>query len=343
MKPSRIRRDIQSPHTRSEKDGPGIGRVARVREMDPTKASTSRRSSGRRRSGLGLLIPENQRRALLIWSIVLTVGTTLVIGGFVWYWLRTRGGVAAAAEPVIRPGAERVVSRFASPTEDEALALVRRGLAARDAESVGHCFRLGDAKPAEVISFLDDLERQLGKPDRLDWLSSMDTDGMLLEGVLVTHEGESAPSERIAFLIPDERGIWRIDFAAFARICRPALNKLTQPDVQSAVVRVFIAKDSYFNGPFRDDSQWLCFAMASPDLSDLESGDRTVLRGYCKTDSAQAKALLQLFADGGRMCRSTLEIRKVAGADDSQFEIARVLSGEWVTGERPLDAKYGNP
>lgn len=341
MKPSRIRRDIQSPHARSGSDGPGLGRVARVREMDLSKSQGSRRGSGRRRSGLALLIPENQRKALLIWSIALTVGTTLVIGGFVWYWLRTRGGAAAAAEPDIRPGAERVVSRFASPTEDEALALVRRGLAARDAESVGHCFRLGQAKPAEVISFLADLEREHGKPDRLDWLSSMDTEGMLLEGVLVTHERDGAPAERIAFLIPDDRGVWRIDFEAFARMCRPALGELAKPEVQSAVVRVFIAKDSYFNGPFRDDSQWLCFAMASPDLGDKESGDRTVMRGYCKTESPQAKALLQLFADGGRMCRTTLEIRKVEGADDMQFEIMRVLSGEWVTGERPLDAKYG--
>ncbi len=248
----------------------------------------------------------------------------------------------AKAEAGDRPGgAGRVVPRFASPTEDEALALVRRGMAARDAESIGHCFRLGQAKPAEVISFLADLEREHGKPDRLDWLSSMDTEGMQLEGVVVNHERGGTPAGRIAFLIPDDRGVWRIDFEAFARMCRPALAELAKPEVQSAVLRVLIAKDSYFNGPFRDDSQWLCFAMASPDLGDKESGDRTVMRGYCKTESPQAKALLQLFADGGSTCRTTLEIRKVEGADDMQFEITRVLSREWVTGEQPLDAKYG--
>lgn len=340
MKPTRIQRDIQSPHARTGNDGPGIGRVARVREMDPTRSRSSRRGSGRRRSGIGLLIPEDQRKAMLLWSVLLTVATTMVIGGFVWYWLRSRGGVADAPKPEIRPGTERVVSRFASPTEDEALALVRRGLAARDAETVEHCFRLGESKATEVIAFLDEIERKEGKPDRIEWLSSMDTDGMLLEGVLVAHSEDNTGSERIAFLVPDEKGAWRIDYEAFARVCRPPLADLTKTEAQSAVVRLFIARDSYFNGPFRDDTKWLCFGMATPEFVDPASGDRKVLRGYCLKDSPQARALEKLFAEDGRMCRVTLEIRKVDGAHESQFQIARVISGEWVVGDRPLDEKH---
>lgn len=340
MKPTRIRRDIQSPRARSANDGPGIGRVTRVREMDPTRPKSSRRGSGRRRSGIGLLIPEDQRKAMLVWSVVLTLATTLVIGGFVWYWLRSRGGASAAPKPEIRPGTERVVSRFPSPTEDEALALVRRGLAARDAETVMRCFRLGESKVTEAITFLDALERREGKPDQIEWLSSMDTDGMLLEGVLVGYGNDKPGTERIAFLVPDDKGAWRIDFEAFARVCRPSLAELSKDGVASALIRVFIARDSYFNGPFRDDSQWLCFGMASPELVDPQSGDRRLLRGYCRKESAQAKALEKMFAEGGRMFRVTLEIRKVPGAHESQYEIARVISGEWVAGDHALDEKH---
>ena len=52
-----------------------------------------------------------------------------------------------------------------------------------------------------------------------------------------------------------------------------------------------VAKDSYYNGPFRDETQWSCYGMASPDLD-------VVLLGYCRQGSPQAAAMERIVANG---------------------------------------------
>jgi hypothetical protein len=232
------------------------------------------------------------------------------------------------------------VSKFASPTEDEARDLVRRALALREPEKVGEVFRAGDASPAEVVGFLAGLAALDGRFERMDWLSSMDMEGQLLEGVLVVFAGKDGPRERLAFLLPDDNGVWKVDFEAFARSSRPPWKELLKGDAKSARVRVFAAKDVYFNGPFRDESLWVCYAMTSPESRDLLPEESELLRGYCRVGSPQAKAMELVFASDVRLSRATLEIQKTEGAEFRQFEITRVLSGDWVLPPKPLDEKF---
>lgn len=276
---------------------------------------------------------------VLTWSVVLTVLTALVIGGFMMSWLRSHGKKTAESTPQELENV-RVASKFISPKEEEAIALVKRALAVRDPLDVEKLFHTGGAKPAEIVEYFKGASARDGVMLRCDWLSSMDVEGMLMEGVLVAYRKDDLVSERLAFLVPDEKGEWKVDFDAFARSCKPTWSEFLEGSATHAEVRVFVAKDVYYNGPFLDESQWVCFAMASPEIKAYFPEDKELLRGYCKVGSPQAKAMERIFAEGGRMGRATLDIRKTAGADPRQFEISRVLAEDWVTSRLPFDERF---
>jgi hypothetical protein len=172
------------------------------------------------------------------------------------------------------------------------------------------------------------VETRDGPIERYHWLSSIDVKDMLVECVLVVFKGNEKPAERLAFLTPDQQGNWKVDFDAFARSVRPSWDVLLgevadAEGTDEAVVRVFIGKDFYFNGPFRDEAEWVCYALASPDVDEL-------LRGYCRVGSPQQLEMEKLFSDGENVRRVTLEIRKAKDAEARQFEITRILAPDWV-------------
>lgn len=105
------------------------------------------------------------------------------------------------------------------------------------------------------------------------------------------------------------------------------------------LVRILFAKDSYFNGPYQDETRWDCYGMASPDQEE-------VLLGYCLKDTPQARAMAQImankrpFAAEGNLCRATLEIRREAGGESRQFEITRVWAADWVMSATAFDETF---
>ncbi len=229
----------------------------------------------------------------------------------------------------------RVASRFASPSEADALRCVKRAMANRDPSAVQGLFHPGVADPAEVVEFCRATELRDGPIERYQWLSSMDAHDVLLEGVLVVFKGGEQPIERLALLTPDAEGNWKVDYDAFARSVKPSWDVLLGrrddvPSPKRALVRVFVAKDYYFNGPFRDEAEWVCYGIASPDIDEL-------LRGYCRVGSPEQLELENLLADGERMRRATLELTRVEDAEARQFEITRILAKDWV-----MPKPYGN-
>lgn len=317
-----------------------IGRVARMRELDrPSASRRSRRGGASQREVTGT--PADHRRVILMWSAFLIVTVLVVVGVFVKFWLDTRDKQIAAEEVARVPDNVRVVSQFTSPGEGEALALVQRALAIREPGKIAALFRLGEATPQQVVEFLADSAVHDGPIQKYDWLRSMDTDGLLMEGVLVTYAEGHSQSARLAFLTPDEAGVWKVDFAAYARSSSPTWKELLDRRADHALVRVFVVPDSYFNGPFQDERKWICIGLASPESKELLPDGQEVLRGYCKAGSAQAKAMARIFAGGeSQTCRATLEIRRLPGADARQFEITRVLAEDWVLPTRPYDEKF---
>jgi len=348
IKPTQIRRGIQSRNLRTTGEAPQIGRVARLRNPKQWQDAAGVGSAS---GGHDPAVVASRRRALVAWSLILTFTTLLVIGGCMVFWLFGRGNQALVADatPAL-PAARcvRKVSRFVAPTEQESLALVQRAFANHDPSKVESLFHCGAASVAEVMAFLGDGTARDGLIKNYVWLSSMDLEDLQIEGVMVTYAGQDTDdrSDRLALLTPDDQGTWKIDFEAFARCSRPAWKELLDGRVVQAQVRVIIARDNYFNGPFRNDRHWSCYGMGSPESKKLLPDGQDLLHGYCLIGSSQAKALEQLFTNDERSNqrdqkkRVTLEISKIKGAEARQFEITRVLAADWVLTPKAFDEKF---
>ena len=339
MKVKRIQRGIQSPHARVDGAAPLSGRMARMREhYSPGGHRSFWRSGTRGRVAMAMMA--SRRRMLLIWSVILSITTVVAIGAFMWFWLDSRDLQIAEEEAARAPENVRNVSKFSSPGETEALELVQRALALRNPAQVAGLFRLGESTPEQVVAFLVGSQAREGSVRKYDWLRSMDIDGLLIEGVLLSYDASHVKDARLALLTPDADGVWKLDFEAFARSSKPAWKELLDGRVDQAVVRVFVGRDAYFNGPFQDESQWDCYAIVSPELNDLLPDGHDALRSYCKVGSAQAKALARIFVPDVQTHRVTLQLGRVPGAEARQFEITRVLSEDWALPPVPFDAKF---
>jgi hypothetical protein len=338
MKPSKIQRDIQSPHARKMGSSPVIGKVSRLRDRETPGGRKSRRKG--RRGSLTDKEIYTRRRLLLILSVGLVILTLAVIGGFLALWLGLHPDEGESANPMMKEEAMRITSKFASPGENEALELVKKALAIRKPAEVGTCIRPGGATAEEVVEFLKNADNRDGHIESINWLSSMDVEGFLIDGVLVSYTKDKETNARLAMLVPDDTGVWKLDFDAFARSSRPSWNDLITGKSDQAEVRVFVAKDTYFNGPFNDEKNWVCYAMTSPDTKSLLPDGKDLLRGYCKTGSPQAKAMERILTDDIKTNRATLQIKHREGADLRQFEIIRVLAQDWVLPPNPFDEKF---
>lgn len=281
-----------------------------------------------------------RHRLLWVWSMVFTAAAFLIIVGFAVFWVRSHRRVPAPGDSEPAPAMVRIASRFVAPSEDEALALVREAIANRDPAMVEAIVRRGATDAVKVVEFMEALETRDGPVRRMSWLGSMDVDGLLMEGVWIKCAGETSPVERLAFLVSDEVGVWKMDFEAFARTCTPGWRDFLGGGAKRARVRVVVGKDSYYNGPFIDESEWESFALAAPEAKELLPEGRDLLRGYCRRNSPQARAMARIFKDEAKKRRATLEIQRTDGADSRQFEITRVLAEDWVVQARPFDEKF---
>lgn len=312
--PNNVHRGIRPERRPEVTSGPRLGQVTRLRQRDDLVEKP-----GRKRVRSAILSP----RWLAISGALAGVAVLVAIFGGFALWSKSRTGQVAVAESAYSEENVRVVSKFASPGREQALELVRRAVVTRDPRVIAEVFRDGAARSAEIIGFLNGLEATDGPIERYEWLSSMDVNGLLVEGVAVISKGFERPAERIAFLTPDAVGIWQMDFDAFARTVTPSWQLLLAGAAEQARVRMIAGRDVYFNGPFQDESQWRCYRLESPDTEET-------LHGYCRAGTPEEAAMEKLFAEGETMSRATLELRRVADAGARQFEISRVVAKDWI-------------
>lgn len=335
MQPDDIRRSVRaSRHDRAAGDAPNMGKVARMPGTGLPKGirHKKRRSEG----GRSNRVMEGRRRIIATWSFLLAGVVVLILGVVLSMWLipemtRKEPGPAQSSSQGVDQ--VKIASKFPSPSEADALALVKQALAVRDAAKVSDYFKTGSATPEAVVGFLKNLVTVDGETGRYEWLASMDANGLSIEGVVVNFKGGDKPRNRFAFLTPDSAGKWQVDFDAFARTVSPSWDALLAEGAEVAAVRVFAARDSYYNGPFADDRQWQCYGIASPDTDEI-------MQAYCKVGSPQAEAMKSIFSKEVKMVRVTLQIRRVEGAQPRQFEISKVLAEDWVMGAAPFDDRF---
>jgi hypothetical protein len=316
---------------RSTGEAPNLGKLGR----------TSGRAASRKRRRKRLGRKRTAWIATRNWTLVMVVLGLVCLGAGIGTWLMPTmkmgkrpavSGTGIALVPV-EDEEESADSRFPAPTTEEAFELVKAGIAARDPEEVLEYFRPGSSSAGEIIRFLEETGKMEGAPTQYKWLGGIDANGLRLEGMTVVLSLDGKDSSRLAILTPDNGERWKIDFESFARTVKPSWSALLEGQADQGLVRVLIVPDNYYNGVFRDESAWVCYGMTSPD-----SGK--VLMGYCKAGSPQAEAMERIVTESRRrldfhgLCRATLEIRRPAGADASQFEITRVLAQDWVLADK---------
>ncbi|MCX6875364.1 MAG: hypothetical protein NTW21_16385 [Verrucomicrobia bacterium] len=329
MKSNGIQRSFKSGEsTRNEGTPPGLGKVAR---MPGYGGVGVRRIDGYEDAQYRL-----RHLHIVGWSIACGVLSLVVLGGAFTFWLLPklhRAKDTTDTDLMAADAHARVASKFTAPSGEAAVAMVRKALAVRNPEEVAGLIRPGPATALEVVRFLAAMKTVDGEIAEYIWLSSIDKNGIALEGVLVSFVETDQPRSRLAFLTPDEKGVWKMDFAAFARWVQPSWEDLLASKAESGIVRVLVARDRYFNGPFPDDKKFAAYSLASPDMVEV-----LPLVGYCRVDSAQYRAMEFMWAYAEEASvRATLEIRRVEGGDRRQFEISRVLAEDWVMSDIPLD------
>ena len=324
-------------------DPPSIGRVERlsrgVGSGSKRKSRRDKKDSQRRRRGSRGTSKVARRVTASIFLLTITV----IVVTFA-YWSNKRQKQSALTEfeklSKYRP-IERIESRFKSPTEGESLAIVTAALESKDEAAVLANFRLGGTEPAEVLEFLRQQEAEQGRWNLSTWIGSVDFNNTLMESVLVKHvkDGEDGFA-RMAFLTPDDQGVWRLDFESFARKCEPSWETFLSGEATEGVVRVWFSEDNYYNGRFTDDSEWICYSMGRID-------SETSLYGYCRRNSPQQIAMVRIMSrlqsaekNKKALSRATLAIsrsQEAEGMQKRQFEIERVLAEEWLLTDTPFD------
>lgn len=336
MKKDGLQRSVRSQkHDRAAGDAPTMGRVSRMPGVGIPKGERRRRRKTEGHSTSRLA--RGNRTSIYIWTALLGIGACICLAGAIWLGLfrkqRPIDETASAWKPAEAVEKTKEATKFPSPTEDEAIAIAEAGMTLRNPERVEAYFRPGISKPGEIIKFLEDRELEEGAIVEYSWIGSMSANGMAIEGVLVNYAGKDKPRNRVALLVPDETGTWKIDYDAFARVVKPPLEDLIEDRESKGMARVYVAHDTYYNGPFNDDTKWSCYGLASPDVEE-------VLLGYCEKNSAQDSALKRILSKGGQMARAMVEIQRAENALPRQFIISSVLAEDWVMGEKPFDATF---
>lgn len=321
---------------RSAGDAPNMGRVTRMKGAGLPKGE--RRTRKRGEGGRSNKVRQGRAFVVKVWSVLLVLAAVLCLVVVTFFGLK-RDPHKKTAHSVTIPAAEAPQASpekatVPVPSEEEAISIARKGLTVTDPEEIPRHFRTGRETPAQVSDFLKALEGKDGPVTTCEWLSNMNANGLQIEGVLVHFKApDGKPRNRVALLTPDTDGVWKIDFEAFARRSYPAWPEFLEGSAESIQCRVYLAQDNYYNGPFSDDTQWVCIGMASPDTEEI-------LYGYCKIGSPQVSALQRILSSQASLGRATVEIKKVPGALPRQYVISQVLAEDWVTGDMPFDQRF---
>ena len=335
MKSDGIRRSVRSSsRERVAGDAPDLGRVARTPGTGMPKGERKKRRTSK---SLRRLRNKNLRKKVIAtWTILLGVAAISGLGVAVWQGMkfnREADALTSLTPAVKAPTEIAEIPRAPSLPEDEALALVRKALAIRDPAKLADYFRPSQTPPDRQIEFLRKIEVVDGRVDHFEWLGNLDANGLTIDGVLVAFENSGLPRNRLAELVAGTDGKWKIDFDAFARTVTPSWSDFMAGTVPVAKVRVYVASDSYYNGPFKNESDWQCVGLASPDTEEI-------LIGYCRKHSPQGDAMKWLLSKDATLKRAVLEIRRIDGAEDRQVEISCVLAEGWVIGDKPFDERF---
>ncbi len=332
-----ILRDVGNPQKKTPEGVPQLGQVTRMIRPpgDPAPGEVRwRRRDGEAggKRGFG----KYSRTVVIVWTVTLGALAMAAVVAAVAIWLMPFLASRAQRAEQAREMQRRMAAPIAAPeqkpslTQEQAETLVKQAMAVREEGEIVASYDCGMVTPAEVLAFLTSMEERDGKISGYEWVPRLDTPRNDIQGVVVKYTTKDGDfRNRLALLVEKEPGLWKVDFPAFARLADPSWSDLNEGRAKSSVVRIYLAKDQYYNGIYQEEGGWRCFGIASPDQPDL-------MFGYCKVDSPQFKAA-SLMLQEQNLSRAVVELTRGERAVGRQYEITRIIAQDWAQGEKDFD------
>ena len=199
------------------------------------------------------------------------------------------------------------------------LELVNAVHAANTAEELRGFVVLRRLGSEQAFDLFTQWKKDAGEVAAVDWIGSVENNGLSMEMVTVLYKtGKKA----IAYIRLNDRNEWCVDLESMLQYCSEPMEKLLSKDDVSAVVRVLVATDFYYNGEFADSKEWMNISMLFP-------GDFEKIQGYVKLDSPSHLALKDLMRDS-KAASVLLEISRRSSMLPKQYEIKAVIAMGWV-------------
>lgn len=313
-------------------EAPGIGKVLRSPQSGTVTRKGALTAAGRKR---------RRQRILAAWSLVFAACSMGVVLFFVISHFMSLAPAPGKITVMVSdtPDLDSIFSDDPSgetvyPDEKETLSLVTRAIANRDPDKVGEFFRLSnDRTPEDVIRVLERIESGEGSVVGTEWFGAEFANGVVMGQVVVHMEKDGAKVNRLAQTVEREGGGFLVDFDSYIRATSSPWDSILSGEAPTSTVRVFIATDTYYNGPFSDDAVWQSYALVSPDTD-------VILHGYARKNSSRFNALEKILETEKPLHRATLEITCLPESGKDQFEISRVLAENWVIGETAFDESF---
>lgn len=328
MLKSDVSRNSGNRSSRNVGEAPNIGKVPR----SPQSGIRYKDSGARQKA------KHNRQRTIRAWSVLFTLITIGVVIGFSISYIKKSEPTPKANTRILSDDpdfdgmfAEKSALATSAPGEKDSLDIVTNGLQASNAEAISRYFRLPDGEtPETALEILKQTNEKDGEVVKLDWGGTRFSNGIIIEQVVVLLRKDERKVNRLAQLLPDENGDWKIDFDSYVRRVFPDWKTILAGDSPVSTVRIFASADTYYNGAFSDDSIWQCYMIASPDVEEI-------LYAYAKRGSAQNIAMEKILSREETTQRIALQIRKLPESGNRQFQISRVLAEDWVIRETAFD------
>lgn len=316
MKPKNVHRGVSNmpaPEQQSNTPVLGVGKVSRIHR------TYSRERKLRSRQDKSLLFREYLKYAFILISIALIAGVSWIL-----YQQINRN-------PENKPVTNLIQDTFAvpHPPASECIKLVTTFLDAGSPAELHRISRLKRLNAEQAYIEFSEIRKQAGEVERLDWAGAEESNDLSLEMVMVTYK---SGKYRIAFLIHDEQGNWKVDLESFLGYNTRPWDQIIGRGSCKAIVRVLATPDSYYNGLFRNEQEWKCIGLSSPDHPER-------LYGYLKPNSPATLAMTDMLLRKNPAVM-VLEISRDAGMEPLQYEIKRVLAQGWVESDVEFSSRF---
>lgn len=304
---------MPAPEQQSNAPVLGVGKVSRIHR------TYSRERKQRSRQDKGFMFREYLKYGFLMFTVVLIAGVT-------WILYQQINRKADTAELT-----NLTQDTFAvpHPSAAECIKLVTTFLDAGSPSEIQRISRLKQLDAEQAYAAFSEVRKQSGEVERIDWAGAEEINGLSLEMVMVSYK---TGKYRIAFLAHDEQGKWKVDLESFLGHNTRPWDQIIGKGNCKALVRVLATPDSYYNGLFRNEEEWACLALTSPDHPER-------IYGYVKPKSSAIFAITEMLRIKNPAVM-IVEISRDAGMDPLQYEIKKVIAQGWVESDVEFSSRF---